>query len=79
MPPLPQRRRAALAGLGLFVVVCGLAQIWPVYPWVVARAPLLVLGLPFGLVWTLGWVLASLVVLLCAERTLHPRGPRGGR
>ena len=77
MTSSPVPRRAALA-YAAFAAVCAAALVWPVYPWVAERAPVLVLGMPFGLVWNLGWLVAGFVALLAYHRTVHgaERGER---
>ncbi len=76
MTPSPQRRRRAVLGYTAFAVLCFLGLVWPVYPWAAARAPLLVLGVPFALAWNTGWVVASFVALCFFERAFQ--GPGGG-
>ncbi len=64
----PVRRRRVFAFVTL-VAVAGLALIWPVYPSVASIHPY-VLGLPFSLVWVVGWlvvVFGALVLLYRAE------------
>ena len=55
--------------LALYAVVCALALVWPVYPWVAARAPVLLLGLPFALLWNAGWILLTSVVVAAYHLT----------
>ena len=49
--------------LGAFVVVCALALTAPLLAPVQSAAPLLLFGVPFALIWVVGWVLASFVAL----------------
>ena len=53
----------------LFVLVCALALTAPLFAPVQARMPLLVGGIPFSLLWTVGWVLASFFALLSYHAT----------
>lgn len=54
--------------LGVYVVVAFFALVWPLYAIVAERAPALVLGVPFGLVWHIGWIVATFLVMLLFER-----------
>jgi len=53
----------------VFVVMCLSALIWPVFDLVAARSPVLVFGLPFSLVWNVGWVVLSFFALLAFHAT----------
>jgi len=64
----PVRRRRVFAFVAL-VAIAGLALIWPVHPSVAGIRPY-VLGLPFSLVWVVGWlvvVFGALVFLYWTE------------
>lgn len=50
--------------LGGYAALCTLALTWPLYPWVLRHLPPLLGGVPSGLVWSVGWVLSTFLVLL---------------
>ena len=52
-----------------YVVACLCAVCWPGYPAFGNSIEPYVLGLPFSLAWTLGWVLLTFVVLLAYHVT----------
>jgi len=60
--------------LAAFVVLCLGANIWPGYAWFGNSIEPVVLGLPFSLVWIVGWVLAS----FGAVAAYHATGPEDG-
>lgn len=53
----------------LYVVVCLAALTWPGYAWIAASVNWRPLGLPFVLVWHVGWVLATMAALLAFHLT----------
>ena len=55
---------------GLYALVCLFALIWPGYDWFGNRIEPFVFGLPFSLVWVIGWVGLSFVALV----TYHSSG-----
>lgn len=57
----PSRRRRTLAFVTVGLIA-GLALVWPVYPSVASIRPY-VLGLPFSLVWVVGWLIVVFVAL----------------
>lgn len=66
----PGRRWRVFTFLSV-VAVAGLSLIWPVYPSIAGIRPY-VLGLPFSLVWVVGWlvvVFGALVLLYRAEES----------
>jgi hypothetical protein len=64
-------RRTALrnALLGLWVVVCLAALVWPVYAKLGASIEPRVLGLPWSLIWVVGCCCASFVAVLLYHLT----------
>jgi thiol:disulfide interchange protein len=62
----PARRRRTLAFVTV-AIVAGLALVWPVYPSVAGIRPY-VLGLPFSLVWVVGWLVVVFVALVLFYR-----------
>lgn len=46
-----------------FVAVCLLSLIWPGFPLAASWFPTRLWGIPFALVWSVGWILTSLVVV----------------
>ncbi len=75
-------RHALLAG---YAAVCLLAITWPGYAALGVGPRPFVLGVPFVVVWNLGWVLASFGVLVLyhragrADRSARSRPSAGGR
>ena len=59
--------------LALYLVVCTLCMVWPGMAYFGARVQPYVLGLPFALVWMVGWIVATFAVLV-AYHTLRERG-----
>ncbi len=59
--------------LGLYVVLCLGSQTWPGYAWFGARIEPRILGAPFSLVWVIGWVLATFLVLVVYDLTRPDR------
>ena len=57
----------------LFVLVCALALTGPLFAPIQQSAPPLVGGLPFSLLWVVGWVLASFTALLLYHLTGRQR------
>ena len=57
----------------IYAVVCLAALTWPGYAWFGNRIEPFVLGLPFSLVWIVGWVVMTFAVLTAYHAT------RGGR
>lgn len=57
----------------VYLAVCLLAAIWPGYAWLGARIEPRVLGLPFSFAWTIGWVLATFLVLILYHRAVSRR------
>ena len=55
--------------LGVYAVACVLAMTWPVYAWLGNSIEPYVLGLPFSLVWVVGWVLMTFVVMVAYHVT----------
>jgi hypothetical protein len=53
----------------VFVVSCLTALIWPGYAWFGNSIEPIILGLPFSLVWVIGWVGLSFVALLVYHLT----------
>ena len=49
---------------GLYALLCLFALTWPGYDWFGNSIEPLVLGLPLSLVWVIGWVLLTFVVLI---------------
>ena len=62
--PTPFARWALL----LYLVVCAAALMWPGLALVGERAPALVLGAPFALVWSTAWILATFGVMALFHR-----------
>ncbi len=62
------RRRDLL--FGLYAVCCLFALTWPGYDWFGNRIEPYVFGLPFSLVWVIGWVGLTFVALV----TYHSSG-----
>lgn len=56
-----------LRAYGAFVVVCLACLTAPVQPMIAARLPVLVLGLPFPLLWNVGWLVASFTALAALQ------------
>ncbi|MEO1480665.1 MAG: hypothetical protein AAFU77_01070 [Myxococcota bacterium] len=54
---------------GAFVVVCLFSIIWPGYAWFGNRVTPLIFGIPFSLMWNVGWVAASCFALLAYDMT----------
>ena len=54
---------------GLYVLLCLGAMTWPGYAWFGNSIEPYVLGLPFSLVWVVGWVLLTFVVLTAYHYT----------
>ena len=54
---------------GFFLLVCVTSLGWPLYPLLGARIEPLVLGMPFSMVWMIGWVFLSFVALLAYDLT----------
>ncbi|MEM6731498.1 MAG: hypothetical protein AAF658_08065 [Myxococcota bacterium] len=54
---------------GTFVLVCLLAIVWPGYPMLGNRITPLIFGIPFSLMWNVGWVCASFFALLAYHMT----------
>jgi hypothetical protein len=57
---------------GSFVFLCATALVWPGFPMFGNRIEPYVLGLPFGLAWNIGWVIASFSALWM----YHLTGPK---
>ncbi|MFT5049357.1 MAG: hypothetical protein ACI8QZ_000750 [Chlamydiales bacterium] len=55
--------RGATLGLVGFAVICLASLIWPGFPLAADAAPARLWGIPFPLVWSVGWILAALVVV----------------
>ena len=53
--PSPLARWALL----VYLVACAAALMWPGLPLASERAPTLVAGVPFLLLWSVGWILAT--------------------
>ncbi len=51
----------------LFCVICLAALIWPGYLYLGNRIEPLILGLPFSLVWVVGWAIANFIALLAYD------------
>lgn len=62
-PPVATRLRRARACFLVFLFVAMSAQIWPLVDLVPSIEPRM-LGLPFGLVWVVTWVVLLFVALL---------------
>ncbi|MCA9671596.1 MAG: hypothetical protein KC503_38625 [Myxococcales bacterium] len=62
-----------MIALAIYVVICLAALIWPGYPLVAGALGPRVLGLPTALVWNVGWVSATFVVMLVVERRQRAR------
>jgi len=58
----------------IYLVFCLLALTWPGYQLLGNRIEPLVLGLPFSLVWVMGWVGLTFLVLIL----YHMTRPRSG-
>jgi sterol desaturase/sphingolipid hydroxylase (fatty acid hydroxylase superfamily) len=68
--PPPQRRLANLL-LSLYVIVCLVALLAPQIFGPAAGSRPFVLGMPFCLIWSVLWVLATFLALLVYDRWLH--------
>ena len=71
MSAVPSQWRTRELLFGLYVVATLAAQIWPVYAWLGNSIEPFVLGVPFSLVWVVGWILLTFVVLVI----YHATGP----
>ena len=58
------RSRILDLGLGLYLVLCTLSLVWPGLAWVGDDEVPFVLGLPFHLAWSVGWVILTFAVLV---------------
>ena len=54
--------------LAVYVGLCLLALVWPGYTYLGARVEPRVLGIPFAFAWTIGWVIATFVVMILYHR-----------
>lgn len=71
-PGTPQAVRRRRVLFVYIVIVAAVALVWPVYSWVAAPRPL-ILGLPLGLAWVVGWlgvVFGALLWLYRGDRHL---------
>ena len=59
---------------GIYCLCCLMAMTWPGYKWAAHSDRLSLFGLPFSLVWVIGWVLATFVVLNLYHATDRERG-----
>lgn len=59
-PPRGRTPERVLAG---FAALCLACLVWPGFPLAVRLFPARPFGLPFPLVWSVGWILLALVVL----------------
>jgi hypothetical protein len=57
--------------LAAYLITCLLALIWPGYPLFGAKVEPRLLGLPFAFIWTIGWVVATFVVLVLFHRSVE--------
>lgn len=49
--------------IGAYLALCTVALVWPGYALFGARVEPRLLGVPFSLVWVIGWLLATFVAL----------------
>jgi len=54
---------------GIYLLVCCACLVWPVYDAVGNRIRPLVLGVPFSLVWVVGWVVLTFLALVVYHAT----------
>jgi len=57
------RSRRAGVGLAVFALVCVTCLVWPGFAIAASVFPERVWGIPFALVWSVGWILVSLAVV----------------
>ncbi len=69
----PSGSRLPYVLLGIYIAVCLFAVTWPGYAWFGARVEPRIFGLPFAFAWTIGWVLATFVVLVLFHRSVSRR------
>jgi hypothetical protein len=62
-----------MVAFAIYLVVCLAALVWPGYALVSDAIGPRVLGLPTALVWNVGWVAATFVVMLIVERARRRR------
>ena len=62
--------------LAVHMSVCLLAQIWPGYMWFGGRIEPYIVGLPFSLAWTVGWIVVTFGGLLAYHLSAPRSGPR---
>ena len=54
---------------GFFLLVCVASLGWPIYPLLGSRIEPFILGVPFSLIWMIGWAFLSFMALLIYHRT----------
>lgn len=52
----------------VYLAVCAAALMWPGLPLVAEHVPALVGGVPFPLLWSAGWILATFCVMALFHR-----------
>ena len=63
--------------LGVYLALCAFCLVWPGYAWLAASEEPFVLGLPFCLAWSVGWIVATFAAMslyhLARSRALGER------
>ncbi len=73
MGPSPSKSRLPHVLFGVYLAVCLVCLVWPVYAWAGDRVEPRFFGLPFAFAWHIGWIVLTLIVLFVYDRCVGSR------